>query len=244
MGNKLFCLLSMLTGLYTKPLFAQNKIVYGIGLDLFQTKLNHVDSEHFSGYGYSAPGFKQKDRPGFTVHLLATKSIAKNISIETGLGVRTFRSQFHFSKLQNVNRPEAPTLDIALYYLTIPIKFNYKIPLNRTAAFDVSLGPDIRCLLSGSDNYQEITEEHIYLGGVRNYKQLIISPQLAFGYSFRFHNDTRLRLAANVGIDAQKAMHVKGILNGWGFYSNLSTAYYTYYGFSINYFFSRKPGLG
>lgn len=186
MGNKLFCLLSLLTVLCTKRLLAQNKIVYGIGLGFFQTKLNHVDREHFNGYGYSTPGFKQKDRPGFAVHLLATKSIAKNISIETGLGVSTFRSQFHFSRLQNVNRPEAPTLDIALYYLTIPLKFNYKIPLSRTAAFDISLGPDIRCLLSGNDNYQEIIKEDIYLDGVRNYKQLIISPQLAFGYSFRF----------------------------------------------------------
>ncbi len=122
--------------------------------------------------------------------------------------------------------------------------FNYKIPLNRTSAFDVSLGPDIRCLLSGNDNYQEILVEHIYFGGVRNYKQLIISPQLALGYSFRFDNDSRLRLAGNIGLDAQKAMHVKGIMSGWGFYSNLSTAYYAYYGLSINYFFSRKPGLG
>ncbi len=39
MGKKLFCLLSLLTGLYTKPVLAQNKIIYGIGLDLFQTKL-------------------------------------------------------------------------------------------------------------------------------------------------------------------------------------------------------------
>lgn len=244
MKKTLFCLLALLAGLYAKPLLAQHKINYGIRLGLFQTKLNHVDREHFSGYGYSAPGFIQNDRPGFTAHLLATKSIAKNISFETGLGVSTFRSQFHFDKLQHVNRPTAPTLDIALYYLSVPLMFNYKIPLKRTAAFEVSLGPDIRCLLLGNDNYPEIIEEDIYLDGVRNYKQLIISPQLAFGYSFRFNNDSQLRLAGNIGLDAQKAMRVKGVMSGWGFYSNLSTAYYTYYGLSINYFFSRKPGLG
>lgn len=119
MNQKLIFLLTCTLGLPVTNSFAQNKIVYGVGLGLFQTKLNQVDREHFSGYGYSAPGFTQNDRPGFAAYLLASKSISKKISFETGLGIRTFRSQFHFNKPQPVNPP--PTLDIALYYLSVPL---------------------------------------------------------------------------------------------------------------------------
>lgn len=231
----LFCLLALLTGLSTKPLLAQNKIVYGIGLGLFQTKLNQVDRENFTYNGYSAPGFKQNDRLGFSAHVLAAKPLWKNISLETGVGMSTFRSQFNFNH---------ETLDIDIYYLNIPLLLDYNIPLNRSSGFNVSLGANIRGLLFWQDNYQDIIEEHIYLGNARNYKQFIISPQFALGYSFRFSNETRLRLAGNIGIDAQKAMRVKNELSGWGFYSNLSTAYYTYFGLSINYFFSGKRNLG
>ncbi|OJV53521.1 MAG: hypothetical protein BGO31_01235 [Bacteroidetes bacterium 43-16] len=235
MKNKLLYLLALLTGLYTKPLWAQNKIVYGIGLGLFQTKLNHVDRENFTYKGYSAPGFKQNDRLGFSAHVLAAKPLWKNISLETGVGMSTFRSQFNFNR---------ETLAIDIYYLNIPLLFNYNIPLNPSSGLNVSLGANIRALLFGQDNYQDIIEEHIYLENARNYKQFIISPQFALGYSFRFNNETRLRISGNIGVDLQKAMQVKGFLTGWGFYSNLSTASYAYYGFSVNYFFSPKRNLG
>lgn len=231
MNRKLFLLLTCTLGLAVTSSFAQNKIVYGVGLGLFQTRLNNVDMSNDKGPG--SLGITQNDRIGFSAHLLAAKPISKKISFETGLGISTFRSQFKFNYIE----PSLTTYTIAIYYLSVPLLLNYTIPLNKVSSLNVSLGPNVRCLLLGQDNFQETIPNNIDFGNPRKYKRFIVSPQLALGYSFKFNNATKLRLSGNIGIDAQKAMDVNFFGRGFGISDNLSTAYYTYYGFSANYFF-------
>ena len=76
--------------------YAQKKITYGVGLDIFQTKLNNVDRENFSGYGHSVPDFTQNDKLGYSLNGIARVSLYKNLGIETGLGLARYQSQFHF----------------------------------------------------------------------------------------------------------------------------------------------------
>lgn len=220
--------------------YAQKKITYGVGIDIFQTKLNNVDRENFSGYGHSVPGFKQNDRLGFGATFLASKPIYKNLSFESGIGITNFRSQFHFNYIHSItNRLIDKKLNISLYYLKIPARITYYFPINVKSKINFSMGADIRCLFLGDDNFQETIYEHIYLGNPRLYKILIFSPQISLGYSFKLKNDVAILLEGNGGIDLAKAMRPSNMIQGWGFYNNLFTAHYTYYGLSLKYFFTK-----
>ena len=221
--------------------YAQKKITYGVGIDIFQTKLNNVDRAHFSSYGHSMPGFKQNDRIGFGVNFLMQRPIYKNLSFETGLGITNFRSQFKFDYIDSRSYDHIKsTLDISLFYLKIPLLATYNFHLNQKSAINLSSGLNIRILCGWRDNYQEIISEFIMLPKGR-YKFLIASPFLSLGYTYKLNNNNGLRVEANAGIDLQKfTFRGHDPLLGWGFYRNLADASYQYYGLSIKYFFNNK----
>src|SRR5690554_8022177 len=123
--------------------FAQKKFTYGLGVDVFQTKLNNVDRENFSGYGHSMPGFTQNDQLGFGVIFLAQTPIYKNLSFETGLGITNFNSQFHFNYIDTfvgVIIPIDRKLNISLYYLNLPLKIAYNFPISPSSSIQALLG--------------------------------------------------------------------------------------------------------
>lgn len=220
--------------------FAQKKNTYGVGLDIFQTMLINVDREHFSSYGYSVPGFKQNDRIGFGANFLMQRPIYKNLSFETGLGITSFRSQFKFDYIDNRSSEHIEsTLSISLFYLKIPLFATYNFHLNQKSSINLSAGLNLRILCGWHDNYQEIIREFIMLPKGR-YKFIIASPSIALGYTYKLNNNNGLRVEANAGFDLRKFTYGGNLpLYGWGFYRNLASASYQYYGLSVKYFFSK-----
>src|SRR5690625_1244519 len=108
--NKITAILIALFSVFLIPKgFAQKKFTYGVGVDIFQTKLNNVDRENFSGYGHSMPGFIQNDQLGFGATFLVQTPIYKNLSFETGLGITNFNSQFHFDYTHLITRDRKST---------------------------------------------------------------------------------------------------------------------------------------
>src|SRR5690625_2294818 len=179
--NKITAILIALFSVFLIPKgFAQKKFTYGVGVDIFQTKLNNVDRENFSGYGHSMPGFTQNDQLGFGATFLAQTPIYKNLSFETGLGITNFNSQFHFNYIRkNTNDSVNTKLNISLFYAKVPIYLTYNLSLHKRSAISFSLGTDIRFLFLGDDNFQEIINELINLGNPRLYKILIFSQQIS-----------------------------------------------------------------
>ncbi len=221
--------------------FAQKKMTYGVGVDIFQTKLNNVDRENFSGYGHSMPGFTQNDQLGFGATFLAQTPIYKNLSFETGLGITNFNSQFHFNYIRkNTNDSVNTKLNISLFYAKLPIYLTYNLQLNTQSAINFSLGADLRFLFLWQDNYQEIIWEFINLPTGR-YSFIIPSFKAVVGYNFQLLNSNNIiRFEAFFGQDLLKfTFGGNHPLLGWGFYKNLSRASYQYYGISLKYFFTK-----
>src|SRR5690554_6209218 len=227
-------LIILLLHLSNMGIYAQKKITYGVGLDIFQTKLNNVDRENFSGYGHSVPGFKQNDKLGFGASFLASTPIYKNVSFETGLGITNFRSQFHFNYEHRFAGWIDKKLNISLYYLKIPTRITYGIPINVKSKINFSLGAEMKFLLWGQDNYRDILYELV--GFETSYNFFIPSVYTAIGYSIKLKNAKKVQIEGYFG---QDFTHAIGKERGfWGFYKNLSIASYHNYGISIKYFFN------
>src|SRR5690606_9251294 len=118
---------------------------------VFQTKLNNVDRENYTGRGHSVPGFIQNDRLGFSATFLAQTPIYKNFSFETGLGVTNFRSQFHFNYIDTfvgITIPIERKLNISLYYLALPLKVAYNFRLSPSSSVHTSIGINTKFLFA------------------------------------------------------------------------------------------------
>lgn len=232
--NKTILLTSIL-GLMTYSSVAQSKITYGVGLDVFQTKLNNVDRENFNGYGHSVPGFTQNDHLGFGVNFLAQVPVYKNLSFESGLGICNFRSQFHFEYTHPItNHLVDEKLNISLYYLKVPIRVAYFLPLKIKSRFNFSLGADMKFLILGKDTYRDILYELV--GFETSYNFFIPSIYANLGYSIKLNNEKKVQIEAHLGQDLKNTI---GKERGfWGFYKNLSSASYYNYGLSLKYFFT------
>src|SRR5690625_6461269 len=106
MHNKLksFLLIFFLFVFSVKNSFAQKKFTYGVGVDIFQTKLNNVDRENFSNYGHSMPGFIQNDQLGFGTTFLVQTPIYKILYFVKELGITYFISQFYFNYIIKITK--------------------------------------------------------------------------------------------------------------------------------------------
>src|SRR5690625_4552440 len=236
--NKITAILIALFSVFLIPKgFAQKKFTYGVGVDIFQTKLNNVDRESFSGYGHSMPGFIQNDQLGFGATFLVQTPIYKNLSFETGLGITNFNSQFHFDYTHLITRRQIKeTLNISLYYINLPFIVGYYFPISPSSKIGTSLGLDTRFLFT----YQDILYETIGgQKGVHRYNKFIFSPKFNISYNLKLKNQQNISLEAKVGYDSNKIINNKTFGGSWGFYKNLSRASYQYYGISLKYFFTK-----
>jgi len=240
--NKFTAILIALFSVFLIPKgFAQKKFTYGVGVDIFQTKLNNVDRENFSGRGHSVPYFTQNDRLGFGARFLAQIPIYKNLSLETGLGITNFNSQFHFNYVDTfvgVIIPIDRKLNISLYYLNLPLKIAYIFPLSSSSSIHASIGINSKFLIAHNDNYEKIIVELIGgQSGIQRYSRFVFSPQFNIGFSTKLGKQI-IRLDLMTGFDIGKFTDEK---KSWwfGFYQNLSTAHYSYYGLSLKYFITK-----
>lgn len=234
-------LIILLLHLSNAGTYAQKKITYGVGIDIFQTKLNNVDREHFSGRGHSVPGFEQNDQLGFGATYLASVPVFKNLAFETGLGITNFNSQFHFDYVDTfvgLTIPIDRKLNISLYYLNLPLKVAYNFPINPSSSIHASIGINSKFLFAYYDNYEKTIVEFIGgLSSIDRYRRLIFSPELSIGYSFKFNNERVIKFEITTSHDLNRMTSQKILKRSWGFYSNLQPAYYSNYGVRIKYFF-------
>jgi hypothetical protein len=225
--------------LFAYTAYAQNKTTYGIGLDVFQTRLHNVDRENYNGYGLSSPGFIQNDHMGLGTNFLIVFPINKKINLETGIGISLFRSQFHFDyTYQMPHREERYTLNIALFYAKLPLMLSYNVPIAPKLKLNIAGGFNTRILFASKDNYEDIIATFNGLPKTR-YKLFIFSPQIALGYEHILKNKRKIRFEANAGYDLNNFTYSDSFILKWGFYENLATANYGYYGMSIKYFFTK-----
>jgi hypothetical protein len=218
---------------------AQKKTTYGIGLDVFQTQLIGVNKTYFSGIGHAEPGFIQNDRLGWGATYLAVFPINKKINLETGIGISHFRSQFQFEYVHRMTGNQTKkNLNINLLYAKIPLMLSYNVPITSKSKLNIAGGFNVRLLFGPIDNYQKIIFELYTIPSAR-YKISIVSPNIALGYEYVFKDNRRFRLEANAGFDFNSFTNSDSHFSRWGFYENLATAHYTYYGMSIKYFFTK-----
>lgn len=215
------------------------QIQYGVGIDVFQTKLNSVDRKNFTGYGFSVPGFKQSDKLGFGANYFAIFPISKNFNLETGAGISHFRSQFHFDYIHQISQtPIKATLNIALFYIKIPLLLSYNIPLTPKSKINIAGGFNTRFKFAHKDNFNEIIYEFINLPTQR-YNPRIVSYHIGLGYDYTFKDNRKVRLEAIAGYDSNYFTVSHDGFFRWGFYGNLVTAHYSNYGMSLKYFFTK-----
>jgi len=235
--NKITAILIAMFSVFLIPKgFAQKKMTYGVGVDIFQTKLNNVDRENFSGYGHSVPGFTQNDQLGFGATFLAQTPIYKNLSFETGLGITNFNSQFHFMYYDQIRSDSVNTkLNISLFYFKVPILISYSFPMNSRSLISLSLGSDLRFLFLSKDNFDEINNYFINLGNNRyRYRLFIPCVKTGIKYTSKLKSNKVFETEFFIGKDLNRIMTFR-----WGFYENLSTASYLNYGLSLKYFFTK-----
>jgi hypothetical protein len=218
---------------------AQNKIRYGIGIDLFQTKLNNVDRETFNGYGHSVPDFTQNDKLGFGLNGLIRIAIYKRLGMETGLGFTRYSSQFHFQYNHFfTQRWVDAKFNIGLYYFKVPFNFYYDFRLSKKSSFNVSCGMNIKLLLWVNDDFEETMIEEIGLPKKsKRYEKIIYGYSGSLSYRYKLNNKNSFELGLHLG------SHMNPVVNNhpsypenFGFYANLRNANYSQYGLCLKYF--------
>lgn len=227
-------MLYILFALPYSELQAQREWQYGLGLDIFQTRIHNVDRENFNGYGHSMPGSKQNDRSGFGAAFLAKRKICKGLYFETGAGLSVFRSRFQFDYMHRIAHiPIEVDLNIMLLYVKLPLLLNYEIPLSERSGLNMSLGVNTRLVGFFWDDFQEGLYELVRVAPYK-YNFLIVSPQVALGYTHQLSGKKSIRIEAFAGNDLNEFVMDRPM---FGFFKNLSTAHYSYYGLGLKYFY-------
>lgn len=234
-------LLATIFGLITNSFFAQKKITYGVGLDIFQTKLNNVDRENFSGYGHSVPGFKQNDRLGFGVNGIAHIPVYKGLGLETGLGLTRYQSQFNFKYYHSFSQQWMDEkFNIGLNYMRIPLNLYYDFSISKKSSIIISGGINFKLLLWADDNFDEIVFEEIGLPNTyKRYQHSILAYNANIAYQYKANNKNSFEIGLNLGKDFNAiAKNNPKYPENFGFYDNLHNATYSQYGISIKYFYT------
>ncbi len=241
MKYKKIIILTTILGLMTYSSVAQSKITYGVGVDVFQTKLNNVDRENFSGYGHSVPGFKQNDKLGFGVNGVVRIPVYKGLGIETGLGLARYQSLFHFEYYHSFSQQWMDEkLNIGLNYLRVPLNLYYNINVSKKSSIIISGGINMKVLLWANDNFDEIVFEEIGLPNVyKRYQSSILAYNAQVAYQYKASNKSRFEIGLNLGNDYNAMVkNNPKFPENFGFYANLHKAAYYQYGISLKYFFT------
>ncbi|HTO16756.1 MAG TPA: outer membrane beta-barrel protein [Edaphocola sp.] len=238
---KYHILLTPFLGLISSLSFAQKKITSGIGLDIFQTKLNNVDRENFSGYGHSVPDFTQNDKLGFGINGIVRLPAYKGCGLETGLGLTRYSAQFHFDYFHAfMNRQVNEQFNINLNYLRIPLNLYYDFSISKKSSIIISGGINFKLLLWADDNFDEIVFEKIGLPKTyKRYQSSILGYNVNISYKYNFQNKKAVELGILLGADISKTVN-RNTSRLFGFYGNLYPTYYSQYGISMKYFFTQK----
>src|SRR5690606_26131122 len=236
-------LLTTTLSLFISITYAQKKITYGIGLDIFQTKLNNVDKENFSVYGHSVPGFKQNDKLGFGINGIVRIPVCKGLGVETGLGLAGYRSQFHFEYHHSFSQQWMDKkLNIGLNYLRVPLNLYYDINVSKKSSIIISGRINYKLLLWANDNFDEIVFEKIGLPNVyKRYQSSIFAYNANIAYQYKANSKNTFEVGLSIGSDfnAMAKKHPQFPQN-FGFYANLHNATYSQYCISLKYFFTNK----
>lgn len=218
---------------------AQKKISYGIGIDLFQTKLNNIDRESFSGYGHSVPDFTQSDKLGFGLNGLIRIPIYKTLGIETGLGFTRYSSHFHFQYKHFFTQSWVDArFNIGLQYIKVPFNFYYDFRLSKKSSFNVSCGMNIRLLLWVNDDLEETMVEEIGLPKKpKRYERILYGYSGSLSYRYNLNDKNRIELGLSFARDINPMVNNKPKYpENFGFYANLHEATYSQFGIFLNYF--------
>src|SRR5690606_21381233 len=100
------------------------------------------------------------DRLGWGANYLAIFPINKKFSLETGIGISHFRSQFQFEYTHRMTQNLVKTnLNINLLYAKIPVMLSYNLPVTPKEKLNIAFGFNVRLLFGPIDNYQKIIYE-------------------------------------------------------------------------------------
>ena len=240
MHNKLksFLLIFFLFVFSVKNNFAQKKFTYGVGVDIFQTKLNNVDRESLSDYGHSVPYFTQNDRLGLGINAMVRMPIYKGLGLETGLGLARYQSQFHFEYRHAFSQLWMDKkFNIGLNYLRMPLNLYYNFKISPKSSILISGGVNFKLLLWADDNFDKIVFEEVGLGKIyQRYNSTIINLLGNISYNYVLSKGAKIEIGLIVGQDISCITKRKPKAQaGFGFYRNLRNSHYSQYGLSIKY---------
>src|SRR5690606_21358754 len=243
MHNKLksFLLIFFLFVFSVKNSFAQKKMTYGLGVDIFQTKLNNVDRESLSDYGHSVPYFTQNDRLGLGINAMVRMPIYKGLGLETGLGLARYQSQFHFEYRHAFSQLWMDKkFNIGLNYLRMPLNLYYNFKISPKSSILISGGVNFKLLLWVEDNFEKIMFEEVLIAKkYRRYEPYIFASHASIAYQYKSNKNT-FEISFNIGKDFNAmAKNKPGFLENFGFYKNLHDATYSQYGISLKYLFTK-----
>lgn len=237
--KKALMLLTAAMVLVSTVSFAQ-KITYGIGMEVFQTKLNNVDRTNFVGYGHSVPDFTQTDGLGMGINAIVRVPVYKRWGIETGLGFTKYRSGFRFKYYQALSWQWMDVaFDIGLNSLKAPLNLFYDLRLTSRSSIVFCGGLDLKYLLWVNDNFDNIVFEDIGLPEPhKRYETLVYGYNATITFRYAFKNQKTLELGLNFAQDANPVVNNRrSRADHYGFYRNLYDAYYSQIGVSMKYFF-------
>lgn len=223
--------------LYAHCILAQKKITYGVGLDVFQSKLVNIDKENYSGHFLSVPYYKEKEPIyGLSPTIQVQYDINEKWHLMTGLGYIRHHSQFHFDYTDNWNLKIETTLINKLHYLTIPILLNYNIWDNSKHSIDIGAGILNKVFIKAQSNFPDIIFEDMYvpLQG----KSYVLSSRIEMKYNFAFNSNSKASLLLFLSQDVTSYVSGVRIFQNTFIHDNLGKSKYLFYGIGFRYFFT------
>lgn len=160
-----------------------------------------------------------------------------DIGIETGLGLASYRSQFHFEYFHSFSQQWIDTqFNIGLNYLSAPLKLYYNRMVSNKSSIIISSGIHLKFLLWAEDNFDKIVFEKIGLPSVYSrYQSLVSTYYASIAYQYMSGNKNIFELSINVENDLNAIGKNDPI---FGFYANLRNATNSQFGISFKYCFA------
>lgn len=214
--------------------FAQKKITYGLGIDMFQAKLINIDKENYSGYFLSVPHYKEKTPIyGQSPTIQLQYDVNKKWHLLTGLGYIGHHSQFHFDYTDHWGFKINDTLINKLHYLTIPILINYNVWNQSKSSIDIGAGVLNKVLIKAQSNFPDIIIEGMYIP--LQGKNYVLSSRIEMKYNLAFKNRSKASLLLFLSQDITSYVSGVRIFQNTFIHDNLGKSKYLFYGLGLRY---------
>ncbi len=163
------------------------------------------------------------------------KLLNRTLSLEAGLGCMPLVQHIRLKNSIYSTLEFDKTLKIKLHYLTIPLSFNYSIPVRDNSSLLFTGSMMTGFLISYSDNYNDVSMTGPYYIGNNRYSIVVFTSGLSAAYQFKVRNCGIVEPGFYISRDMTP--WIKNTYSeGGGYFGRLYPSRSIRYGFKLKYF--------